>query len=442
MPSTLICRLIAGVIFAFLVAPLQLAAAIDETLPPIAIDAIFARDPAAPSGRTFYVTPTGRGDGRTAGWPASLNNVQTRVAPGDTVILLAGDYASATWTASGAKGAPITLQASKPAVLLTTSGITPAANQGLSRFIGSALKVQGSYIVVDGLYFAGGNYGLHVFEAQAVRIARSQFREQLCRGVVVNILEPVSLPHPPARNVLIENNYFFNKSPPNTTGGCAGGTWLMDYGVALHDGGPYVVRKNLLEGYFHHGVSVKERVSRADILDNIFHDCGRWCIEVGQQVDLLYADGSLEESTNETALVAGNQMTARSSNSAQLGMKINNIRDAVVRRNVFDGFSKQAVLVEPNVSGPNPVPHTRWSLNAPIYPKSIYLTGNTVKGNTARIKFIGRGALGETITVADNKGLVSCSIGSFPTGSEANYASVQTYNAPTIVRRNGGAQCW
>jgi hypothetical protein len=393
------------------------------------------------SAHIYYVSPKGTGSGASAASPSNLASVEGKVVPGDTVIALPGKYASFTWNKAGAAGKPIRLRAQYDAVTVVGNKATPAAASKLSLFESSGITFEGvGYIVAQGFKFSGGNIGVDIRNGHHITVRANHFNELTSSGVVTY--------KGGAEETIVEKNYFTNQKLLEA-GGI--GMFRMDYGVRLYHGGPYYVRSNVFDGLFHHAISLKERVAHVEIVSNAFLNCGRWCIELGQSLDMVAVNakgaptGTPKENTSGYALVKGNAFHAVDEDSFGMGINAQNIRAVDIKDNSFAGFTtvlKVGIATSLGIVSEGEA--LTWA--NPLHPQKVTLTNNTFTGAHTKLHLGGRGRKNETVTLDGNHGPAGCSkTGLLKAPSSKPYAidlsAVETSAAPTVIRLNGDTHC-
>ena len=188
-------------------------------------------------------------------------------------------------------------------------------------------------LIIDGVRISGGSNALTIRGgSRNVLVRRSRFVETTNSGVLV-ALGTVN------RNIQIHDNDFQNASlgcsylSPSQCGHLADGSPIaeMDYGLRVYSTETVWARGNRFGTIFNHAISLKSSVAYAWIEGNTFTDCGRTCIELGQ-----------ESTPSGEAVVTGNTFDA----VELLGVKVGYIRKATVTGNTFVATSaKRAIRV-------------------------------------------------------------------------------------------------
>ena len=176
-------------------------------------------------------------------------------------------------------------------------------------------------LIIDGIQVSGGSNGIYI-RGKNIKIQNSTFIEQSSSGVTV-------LPGSRSDNIQIYNNEFRNSkrgcqytNTSNCSGQLSDGTPVahMDYGLRVHDTNNIEIKGNKFGTVFNHGISIKYNVTTSLISGNTFTNCGRNCIDLGQ-----------EKPASNEATVSGNSFGP----SRTYAVAIRYMRRSVITGNSF-----------------------------------------------------------------------------------------------------------
>ena len=190
------------------------------------------------------------------------------------------------------------------------SGVTYRCASPGACTLGSGTRITNSSgVTLDGFKFQGGQIAVTITGSSGINVRNSTFNEQNGTGILVNGSN---------RDITLSGNTFTNTKTGcqygtnNCTGHLANGSPVasMDYGVRVHGGSNIIIDNNTFAGLFNHSISLKEGTTSAEILNNLFDDCGRTCIELGQ---------NLTDPTVHYALVRGNTLQGKALRAINVG---------------------------------------------------------------------------------------------------------------------------
>jgi hypothetical protein len=347
-------------------------------------------------GALYYAGPTGDGTGLLATTPGRLETILEQLVPGDTVIALAGDYGSVKWPegVNGRADAPITLRADHQAVTIT--GEPPdlvakpvAAEQRTTLSLAlhdiESVRIEGIYgaIEVEGggnielrgnHHFQNPGHNLQLFDVDAVSVHHSLFE-----------------------------NYRLKPGSDQD--------WHTDYGIAAYLQTRLAVHHILFSGGFNHAISLKERNQDVTISCNRFVNCGRHCLELGQQTDGRAPGQTPNDRTSSRVLVQNNliEKTEDRLVNADFAVMIMNVDDIELVNNRFAGFD-YSVLVS-SYWAPSYCSDLGEAMSqVGVVPGFVRLADNEFRGET-NLRFTGRGVEGDLIEASGMKGgPVSCEV--------------------------------
>lgn len=206
--------------------------------------------------------------------PAPANAIQVSSLPaaisaargGKTAILPVGNYPALNISGSFGGGTIRCAQAGK----------CNAAPNGM---------IKASDLTVEGFTIKGGNKGVTLNSARNVTVRCSNFIETENSGV---LLDQGGAGCDQIKIHL--NNFVAVKTGCHITqkglcGTLSNGTPIasMDYGIRMYDTGTVDIQKNTFGTLFNHSISTKSNVRYAYVAGNTFNQCGRNCIEPGQE---------------------------------------------------------------------------------------------------------------------------------------------------------------
>jgi hypothetical protein len=282
--------------------------------------------------RTFYASPSGRGDGRSRGSSRGFIKLLPSLRPGDRVVLLAGVYPGARLSLNGTASRPIRIEAEHPVVRDRTLSVT-GTNNVIFRNSGLQLR-NSSYLRIKGLSFEAqsgrsGN-GIEVLSGHDLAFTQNRFLQSTNYGLSMFGKKQTDI-----RDVLVEGNVFRNKITDNEPGGIGG--VRTDYGLRIHGTKTLVARNNLFDGYFNHALSVKEKAADILIERNRFNICGRICIEAGQEPDTAVGSRLIDR-TAANVNIRNNRFDGR--NDGTTGVFARNAERVYVTGNAFSRINR------------------------------------------------------------------------------------------------------
>jgi hypothetical protein len=183
------------------------------------------------------------------------------------LVLQVGNYPKLNLV--GRSGGVLTIRCAQPGACVFGTGSVVAGVNGL---------------ILDGIRITGGVNALTIKGASKnVLVRRSRFSETTNSGVLV-------YPGTPHENIQIHDNEFQNASLGcnyNNTDICghlSDGTPIaeMDYGLRVYSTNTISIKGNTFGTMFNHSISLKYSVTYALIENNTFNNCGRTCINLGQ----------------------------------------------------------------------------------------------------------------------------------------------------------------
>jgi hypothetical protein len=349
------------------------------------IDPIATPTLPASSGTTYYASPSGSGSGTSASSPTTLMNAINKANPGDIVIALPGSYGGITvWPTgkSGTASAPITLKAMNRAVTIVNHNPATIVDSQRSKINLSLNRVHD--IRIDGLYgTVHGNSG---------NLNRIELRNNYNIGGQTHNVFMTHTDTFIIHDSLIENYEWVSDG------------WLTDYGLMLYPGTNIVVYNNVFRGGFNHAISLKISVMDVTITGNRFINCGRHCIELGQQTDGKEPGKAAVDRTSKNILVKNNLFESTGelynghpSVNAAYALTIYNADDVTIESNEWRNFDT-AILV--SSLGPTYCStYGEYLVQVPIKPDYTQLKGNRFVGAT-KVRIDGRGVIGDKVEIS------------------------------------------
>lgn len=348
-------------------------------------------------GRTLYASVQGQGDGETEATPIALEWAVAMAAPGDTVVIAPGDYGELTWPAGlyGDPEDPITLRAEHRAVRIEGEApdlvAKPAAPELYSRV---SLKLHDAqHVRIDGIY---GRIETH--EVAHIEFANNYHHGNDGQNILLTEGTDVSV-----HGSLIEN---FELRPGYTE------SWLTDYGIANYDQQRVSFHNNHFNGGFNHAISLKTSNADVTISCNRFSNCGRHCLELGQQTDGKLPDAAPTDRTSERVLIKNNlfEVTDETYVNADYAVMIMNVDDVVLEENRFTGIFRHSILLS-SYWEPTYCSSTGEMMSqVGIQPDFVRIADNHFDGET-NIRVTGRGVIGDVLEIGEvNGGPVSCEL--------------------------------
>lgn len=196
--------------------------------------------------------------------PSNFNSAVAALSGGRTLVLSPGNYPSLSLNGKNFGGA--TIQCAEP---------------GACRFPNGKLY-NVSNLTVDGIFIAGGNIALDLKGTSNMTVRCSTFHEMEGTGVLV-VRNTGSLKL--QNNTVINHKLGCSSLNKSECGHKSDGSVLplTDYGFRLHIVQDAQIIGNRFDGMFNHAISLKERIPTAVINKNTFNNCGRTCLELGQE---------------------------------------------------------------------------------------------------------------------------------------------------------------
>lgn len=347
-------------------------------------------------GGVYYAAPTGHGRGLLVTSPAPLAEILAQLVPGDKVVALPGDYGEVAWPAgiSGNAEAPITLSAQHPAVAIEGTPpelvARPAAAQNRTAL--SLVLHDIEHVRIEGIYgrieIEGGGH---------IELAGNHHYEQPGQNLQLFDVAAVSVHHS-----LFEN---YRLKPGS------GADWHTDYGIAAYVQAGLAVHHNLFSGGFNHAISLKERNHEVSITCNRFTNCGRHCLELGQQTDGRPPGQPPVDRTSSGVLVENNliEKTDDKLVNADFAVMVMNVDDVALSRNRFIGF-EHSLLIS-SYWAPSYCSDLGEAMSQiGLAPRFVRLADNEFIGATG-LRITGRGVAGDRVEIGGSKGAtVSCGL--------------------------------
>lgn len=241
--------------------------------------------------------------------------------------------------------------------------------------------------------------------------------EEGCRTAKTTVIED-------SDNVIIEGLVIAGDYRSNPDGSA-------DYGFAIHIVGAIRIAHSAFIGATGHDISTKERVGYAEVLNNLFIDCARHCIEVGQNANV-----ASRKSTSGMMLVRGNTFENALNAITQRHNQI-----LIVDGNTFKNIEGHAVQNVPywdtyDAGYGAGVEHLL--ISTPLYRTEV--TNNAFVG-VARMAWEGRGAINDMVVVRGNRGSIP-QCGGLPMSEAAadSHADEET-TAPPILDPESDIPC-
>ncbi|HEX2528840.1 MAG TPA: right-handed parallel beta-helix repeat-containing protein [Geminicoccus sp.] len=245
------------------------------------------------------------------------------------MILLPGNYPSATISLLGTASRPIRIDAEQPIVVsnhqLIGSGRTVFKNTELKIVNSAYLRVRGIAFATEASAYASG---IEVLSGHHLAFSRNYFLQNTNFGLLFYGKNETDI-----EQVLVEDNVFRNKLLVSEAGGI--GKVRTDYGLRIHGTRTLVARKNLFDGYFNHAISLKEKARNLLVDENVFRICGYLCIDVGQEPDTK-AGGTYVDRTVGNVIISDNLFSGSNSPTAILARNVDRL---FIDRNSFARFT-------------------------------------------------------------------------------------------------------
>jgi hypothetical protein len=308
-------------------------------------------------GALYYAGPTGDGDGLLATTPGRLDTILEQLVPGDTVVALVAKPVAAE---------------QRTTLSLALHDIESVRIEGIYGRIevegGGNIELRGNH------HFENPGQNLQLFDVDAVSVHHSLFE-----------------------------NYRLKPGSDED--------WHTDYGIAAYVQTRLAVHHNLFSGGFNHAISLKERNHDVTISCNRFVNCGRHCLELGQQTDGRAPGQTPNDRTSSRVLVRNNliEKTEDRLVNADFAVMIMNVDDIELVNNRFAGFD-YSVLVS-SYWAPSYCSDLGEAMSqVGVVPGFVRLADNEFRGET-NLRFTGRGVEGDLIEASGMKGgPVSCEV--------------------------------
>jgi hypothetical protein len=268
-------------------------------------------------GHVYYVKVGGNNNhaGTRAHPFATIQRGLNRAHAGDTVVVLRGRYASASFVRGGTVGAPIVLRAARHVVLRGDGS-------------GSGIRVSRvKHVVVAGFHISNFAAGIGLDEARAVVVRRNVLTSNEDSGIEISFSHHVRVTHNQLRD------------PARDSSGA-----FQDYGVNFYYSSHVHVDHNLFFGRHNQSLSFKRRTTYGTAVANTFEGCLLTCLYVGQN-----DDDSEGDQTSVHILVRRNRFRAIRSKQtgifykARTPIAVRNARFAVIKDNIFDPSCEQRI---------------------------------------------------------------------------------------------------
>lgn len=269
-------------------------------------------------GQTFFVKVGGNNDhaGTRAHPFATIQRGLNMAHAGDTVVVLRGSYAAASFVRGGRARAPIVLRATDHVRL---HGNGSGAGIRVSRV---------AHVVVAGFHISNFAAGIGLDEARAVVVRRNILTSNQDAGIEVSFSHDVRV----TRNQLRD---------PGRKGSSDA---VQDYGVNFYYSSHVRVDHNLFFGRHNQSLSFKRRTKYGTAVANTFEGCLLTCLYVGQN-----DDDSQGDQTSVHIMVRGNRFGAIRAKHTHIFYKartpiaVRNARFSVIKNNIFDPSCEQRI---------------------------------------------------------------------------------------------------
>ncbi len=349
------------------------------------------------AGRIIYASDAGQGDGIARETAASLEEAVWMATPGDSIVLLPGNYGELSWPPekSGTESDPITIRAEHPAVQIAGDApdlVATPVEPGLVSTLSLKLK-EAHHVRIDGIF---GRIEVH--KGSHIELVNNHHLGNDGQNIELAGSTDVSV-----HGSLIEN---FELRPGYAE------SWLTDYGAANYYQQRVAYHNNVFNGGFNHAISLKTNNSDITISCNRFNNCGRRCIELGQQTDGRLPGDEPTDRTSERVLVKRNlfEMTDETYVNADYPVMIMNADDVVLEENRFTGPFAHSILLS-NYWEPTYCSSTGELMSqVGVQPNFVRIADNHFEGST-KIRITGRGVAGDTVEIGKvSGGPVSCEV--------------------------------
>lgn len=350
-------------------------------------------------GRVFYVDSLGLGiEGETKDDAISYDRAVIKAKPGDTIQLAPGQYGDLVWPKDldGTPDDPITLRAEHPAVRMSGEApdlIATPVDELLFSEVWSLKLDNAAYIRIDGIY---GYIEAH--EVSHIELLNNYHHGNDGNNILLTNSTDVSV-----HDSIIEN---FELRPGYAE------SWFTDYGVANYYQERVAYYRNYFNGGFNHAISLKTNNSDITISCNRFNNCGRHCIELGQQTDGKVPGSDAIDRTSQRVLIKRNlfEVTDRNFVNADYAVMIMNVDDVILEENRFTGIFEHSILLssywEPTYCSST----GEFMSQIGIQPNFARIADNHFDGKT-NIRITGRGVPGDTVEISKvTGGPVSCEV--------------------------------
>ncbi len=349
-------------------------------------------------GRILHVAVAATGDGTSPDRATTLDHAVSMAMPGDTILLAPGYYDEFAWPAElgGVSDNPITLRAEHPAVHLSGEAPNLAAMFTAPELV-SELSLQlhhASHVRVDGIY---GRIEVH--KSSHIELLNNHHRGHDGQNIQLTRSNDISVHHNLIENFELRSGY-------------AGESWFTDYGAANYFQERLAYHHNYFNGGFNHAISLKTSNNDVTISCNRFNNCGRRCLELGQQTDGRLPAGAPTDRTSQRVLVKRNlfEMTDRTYVNADFAIMIMNVDDVILEENRFTGIFTHSILLS-NYWAPTYCASTGETMSqVGILPNATRIANNHFDGET-NIRITGRGVIGDRLEIGGvSGGPVSCEV--------------------------------
>jgi hypothetical protein len=348
----------------------------------------------------------------------------TKAGPGTKIIVLPGSYGAYTWPSgkNGTASAPITLEAQTRAITIANHVPQKAAASARAKF--GKISLNGTqYVRIDGVNMQS----VWMSGASWIEVRNAYMFGDASRGVSV-----ASTNHVMLHDNLLEN---FTKSPTNSL------AWFTDYGMFFYPGTDFDVYNNVWNGGFNHAISTKTSTKDLLITGNYFYNCGRHCIELGQQTD-----GNSTDRTSQNIQIRKNLFSMTDSHyvNAAYQITIYNADDVTVDDNEFRNFNTSSILISMLESVYCSSKGEKLS-NVGIKPNYTKLSKLRFVGGKPLIKITTRGISGDKVEFADITGTTCDVLSGIPGGvpGPCGWAPgfPETTSPPTLTYLDSSIHC-
>jgi hypothetical protein len=195
-----------------------------------------------------------------------------------------------------------------------------------------------------------------------------------------------------------------------------------DYGIRAYRVDALRIARNSFTGTNNHDISTKQLVGYTEILDNLFVECGRHCIELGQNGNTPGCP-----TTGEKTIVKGNVFDSPMINAITQRY---NLR-LIVSENEFRNVGNNTVHNWPFWKRFNCGRGNEKLLVPSPSPLRTEVVNNTFVGSN-RLRFEGRGVADDSVLVRRNSGGASCSRPSMRSDAAAVHTDLETTDPPRL----------